>query len=76
MRAEKGNTRVLIDQGNPVPFFKQEYLVVSFPTKAQDVAGEPAPASQATKGANPVKSVKAAKPATSAQAPKPAQGGK
>ena len=76
MRAEKGNTRVLIDQGKPVPFFKQEYLVVSFPTKAQDVAGEPAPASKASKGAKPVKSGKAAKPAKSAKAAKPAKGAK
>ncbi len=34
MRAEKGNTRVLITpKGQPVPFFKRDYLTVSFPTK-------------------------------------------
>ncbi len=34
MRAAKGNTRVLItDQSRPVPFFQQDYLTVSLPTK-------------------------------------------
>jgi hypothetical protein len=34
MRAEKGNTRVLItDKSRPVPFFQQDYLTVSLPTK-------------------------------------------
>lgn len=35
MRAEKGNTRVLItDKSRPVPYFKQDYLTISVPTKA------------------------------------------
>ena len=39
MRAEKGNTRVLIDEkGRPVPFFKRDYLTISFPTLAQKTA--------------------------------------
>jgi len=34
MRAEKGNTRVLItDPSRPVPYFQQDYLTVSLPTK-------------------------------------------
>jgi len=33
MRAEKGNTRVLINtKGRPLPFFKHDYLTISFPT--------------------------------------------
>ncbi len=33
MRAAKGNTRVLIDgKGRPLPFFKRDYLTISFPT--------------------------------------------
>lgn len=44
MRAEKGNTRVLITpKGQPVPFFKRDYLTISFPTKPY------APAAKATK---------------------------
>jgi len=35
MRAAKGNTRVLItDKSRPVPYFQQDYLTVSLPTKA------------------------------------------
>ena len=38
MRAAKGNTRVLIDdKSRPVPYFKQDYLTISFPTKPQAV---------------------------------------
>lgn len=34
MRAEKGNTRVLItDKSRPVPFFQRDYLTISLPTK-------------------------------------------
>lgn len=33
MRAEKGNTRVLIGQGRAVSYFTHDYLTVSFPTK-------------------------------------------
>lgn len=34
MRAEKGNTRVLItDKSRPVPYFQQDYLTISLPTK-------------------------------------------
>jgi len=46
MKAEKGNTRVLIDEkGRPVPFFKRDYLTISFPTlpqKATKPAAKPA----------------------------------
>jgi hypothetical protein len=39
MRAAKGNTRVLItDKSRPVPYFQQDYLTISLPTKA--FAGE------------------------------------
>lgn len=39
MKAEKGNTRVLIDErGRPVPFFKRDYLTISFPTLPQKAA--------------------------------------
>ncbi|WP_395055541.1 hypothetical protein [Polaromonas sp.] len=39
MRAEKGNTRVLINEkGRPVPFFNRDYLTISFPTMAQKAA--------------------------------------
>ena len=35
MRAAKGNTRVLItDNSRPVPYFQQDYLTISLPTKA------------------------------------------
>lgn len=35
MRAAKGNTRVLItDKSRPVPYFQQDYLTISLPTKA------------------------------------------
>ena len=35
MRAEKGNTRVLItDKSRPVPYFAHDYLTISVPTKA------------------------------------------
>ncbi len=33
MRAEKGNTRVLISTGRAVSYFKHDYLTISFPTK-------------------------------------------
>jgi hypothetical protein len=39
MRAERGNTRVLItDKSRPVPFFKRDYLTISLPTKAPATA--------------------------------------
>lgn len=42
MRAEKGNTRVLItDKSRPVPYFQRDYLTISVPTKAH-VAGKKA----------------------------------
>jgi hypothetical protein len=35
MRAEKGNTRVLITENSrPLPYFKQDFLTISLPTKA------------------------------------------
>lgn len=35
MRAEKGNTRVLITENSrPIPYFKQDFLTISLPTKA------------------------------------------
>jgi len=58
MRAEKGNTRVLIDEkGRPVPFFNRDYLTVSFPTLAQK------PAKSAAKPAAKPAAKKPAKPA-------------
>lgn len=46
MRAEKGNTRVLVtDKDRPVPYFDRDYLTVSFPTlpvKAAKPAAKPA----------------------------------
>jgi hypothetical protein len=43
MRAAKGNTRVLIDEkGRPLPFFKQDYLTVSFPTLPHEPKAKPA----------------------------------
>ncbi|HEX9718648.1 MAG TPA: hypothetical protein VGA59_02880 [Ramlibacter sp.] len=45
MRAEKGNTRVLItDKSRPVPFFQQDYLTISVPTKAHATAKKTAKA--------------------------------
>ncbi|MCJ0761710.1 hypothetical protein [Variovorax terrae] len=39
MRAEKGNTRVLItDVSRPLPYFKNDYLTISFPTMAPKAA--------------------------------------
>lgn len=49
MRAEKGNTRVLItDKSRPVPYFQQDYLTISLPTKAL-AAKAPAKAKRAAK---------------------------
>lgn len=46
MRAEKGNTRVLItEKDRPVPYFARDYLTISFPTlplKAAKSAAKPA----------------------------------
>lgn len=54
MRAEKGNTRVLItEKGRPVPYFDHDYLTISFPTL---------PVKTATSSAKPsAKKAKAAK---------------
>jgi hypothetical protein len=45
MRAEKGNTRVLItEKDRPVPYFDRDYLTISFPTlplKAAKPAAKP-----------------------------------
>lgn len=39
MRAEKGNTRVLItDQNRPLAYFNQDYLTISLPTMALKAA--------------------------------------
>lgn len=57
MRAEKGNTRVLImEKARPVPYFDRDYLTVSFPTlplKAAKPAAKPA-----AKGAQAAKPAK------------------
>lgn len=60
MRAAKGNTRVLIDEkGRPLPFFKQDYLTVSFPT----LPNAPEAKAPKAKPAKPAKAAKAVKPA-------------
>jgi len=42
MRAEEGNSRVLITaKGRPVPFFNHDYLTVSFPTKPFNTPRKP-----------------------------------
>lgn len=39
MRAEKGNTRVLItEKDRPVPYFNRDYLTISFPTLPEKAA--------------------------------------
>jgi hypothetical protein len=44
MRAAKGNTRVLItDKSRPVPYFQQDYLTISLPTKAYGGEAKAAP---------------------------------
>lgn len=53
MKAEKGNTRVLIDEkGRPVPFFNRDYLTISFPTLPQKAA-KPATKPAAKKAGKP-----------------------
>lgn len=50
MRAAKGNTRVLIDEkGRPLPFFKRDYLTISFPTLPHELDGKAKPASKPAK---------------------------
>ncbi len=49
MRAEKGNTRVLIkDKDRPVAYFNQDYLTVSLPTMALKAAKAGAKAAKKT----------------------------
>jgi hypothetical protein len=51
MRAAQGNTRVLIDEkGRPLPFFKRDYLTISFPTLPSD-AEKPAKTASKSSGA-------------------------
>jgi nitric oxide reductase large subunit len=57
MRAAKGNTRVLIDEkGRPLPFFKQDYITVSFPTLPHEPEAKAAP-----KSSKPAKAAKTVK---------------
>lgn len=54
MKAAKGNTRVLIDpKGRPLPYFKHDYLTISFPTLPHDPA-----AAQAAPAAKPAAATK------------------
>jgi hypothetical protein len=49
MRAAKGNTRVLIDEkGRPLPFFKVDYLTISFPTLPHKPAAKGSKAKSST----------------------------
>jgi hypothetical protein len=62
MRAAKGNTRVLIsDKSRPVPYFQQDYLTISLPTKAHGTEPKAKAEPKAKPAAKP-KAKPAAKP--------------